>query len=209
MEHEPNPDNPFTDLRLVSGALCLDLNNTVDHRAGEQSNDRLTSAGALVWWGNRAGIIGPDRVRELLEALQANEEKEEVHRRAIALREAIFRVFTAVAGRQEPRPEDLDVVNRELARGLSHRRVVRDGNSFRFAWDEPGRAEEVLWPVALSAAELLAGPNLARVGRCAGTDCDWLFVDASRNRSRRWCDMKECGNRAKLRRYYRRQRKGE
>lgn len=66
----------------------------------------------------------------------------------------------------------------------------------------------MLWPVARSAADLLVSPDLARVRKCAGPTCDWPFVDMSRNRSRRWCDMRECGNRAKARRYSVRHRSG-
>lgn len=65
----------------------------------------------------------------------------------------------------------------------------------------------MLWPVARSAAELLTSPDAQRVRECALRSCSWLFVDRSRNRRRRWCDMKTCGNRAKARRHYRRKQK--
>jgi predicted RNA-binding Zn ribbon-like protein len=65
-----------------------------------------------------------------------------------------------------------------------------------------------LRPIARSAAELLTSETLSRVRECGGATCTWLFLDASRNRSRRWCSMESCGNRAKARRHYRRRREG-
>src|ERR671930_579256 len=79
------------------------------------------------------------------------------------------------------------------------RRPRRIANGF--AWV----ADDVLAPVVWSAAELLTSGPLERVRECPGDDtCGWLFLDTSRNGSRRWCDMRTCGNRAKARRYYRR-----
>src|SRR5690606_34555848 len=75
-----------------------------------------------------------------------------------------------------------------------------------FGWPESNALDQVLWPVAVSAAELLTSADRERVKECAADTCNWLFLDMSRNRSRRWCDMKECGNRAKARRFYKRQR---
>jgi predicted RNA-binding Zn ribbon-like protein len=65
----------------------------------------------------------------------------------------------------------------------------------------------MLWPVARSAAELLSSESVDRVRECASSTCTWLFIDDSRNRRRRWCDMASCGNRAKARRYYERHRR--
>jgi predicted RNA-binding Zn ribbon-like protein len=98
------------------------------------------------------------------------------------------------------------VLNRALADALPHRRVVQSGRGFSFGWDGSDDLRRMLWPVALSAAELLAGDHPSPVKRCEMWEaggCGWLFVDESRNGSRRWCSMKDCGNRAKARRHYR------
>ena len=68
---------------------------------------------------------------------------------------------------------------------------------------EERKLDQMLWPIIRSAAELLTSDKLDRVCECPGENCGWLFIDMSRNRSRRWCDMKDCGNRAKARRHYR------
>jgi predicted RNA-binding Zn ribbon-like protein len=69
--------------------------------------------------------------------------------------------------------------------------------------------DRMLWPVARSAADTLTSGDLKRVRRCARQGCDWLFVDTSKNRSRRWCSMSMCGSRVKAGRYYRRVKKGK
>ncbi|MBN1859137.1 CGNR zinc finger domain-containing protein [Candidatus Bipolaricaulota bacterium] len=79
----------------------------------------------------------------------------------------------------------------------------------RFQWGWSDAEDQLEWPVwilARSAADLLTSDERDRVRRCAGPDCGWLFVDISRNHSRRWCDMADCGNRAKARRSYARKR---
>src|ERR687888_470126 len=85
-------------------------------------------------------------------------------------------------------------------------REAADGHDAALAWswaDAAVRLDAPLWPLVRLAAELLVGPELERVRECAAGDCRWLFLDTSKNRSRRWCDMKSCGNRAKVRRFYR------
>src|SRR6266849_4425044 len=97
------------------------------------------------------------------------------------------------------------------AEALPHRRVVQSGRGFSLGWDGSDDLRRMLWPVALSAAELLAGDHAAPVKLCGmweASGCSWLFVDESRNGSRRWCSMKDCGNRAKARRHYQRVKKG-
>jgi predicted RNA-binding Zn ribbon-like protein len=87
---------------------------------------------------------------------------------------------------------------------MKHRQLSHSGQEYRWEW-KCSRGEMigwVLWPIALSAADLLASEKLGSVRRCAGDNCAWLFLDESRNHSRRWCDMKICGNRQKARRHY-------
>jgi predicted RNA-binding Zn ribbon-like protein len=86
-------------------------------------------------------------------------------------------------------------------------RVIRNESGFTWGWDKQSDAlDRMLWPVARSAADLLTSDHLNRVHQCGGKDCTWLFVDTSRNHSRQWCDMGDCGNRAKARRFYQRTR---
>lgn len=87
---------------------------------------------------------------------------------------------------------------------MPHLGLVASPAGYRWAWHDADSLESVLWPIIGSAADLLTSPELEKVKLCAADDCGWLFIDGSRNRSRRWCDMSDCGNRAKARRYRRR-----
>jgi predicted RNA-binding Zn ribbon-like protein len=83
--------------------------------------------------------------------------------------------------------------------------LVREGDAYRWSWaGDCSCLERPVWQIAHSAADLLASGQLDRVRRCGSDTCEWLFLDGSRNRSRRWCDMSTCGNREKARKHYRR-----
>ena len=104
------------------------------------------------------------------------------------------------------RRPDLAALNAALSKVLANACLVPAEDGFAWAWGgEDAALRRVLWPIVRSAAELLTSDKLDRVGQCAGDSCGWLFLDTSRNRSRRWCEMEHCGNRAKARRHYRRQ----
>jgi len=126
-----------------------------------------------------------------------------VLRRARDLREAVFRIFA----RPGTEGGDLDLLADEAARAAAERRLAATADGYAYTWPESDRLEQPLWPVALAAAELLtSAEERSRVKECAADNCNWLFLDMSRNRSRRWCDMKVCGNRAKARRFSARHR---
>jgi len=130
-----------------------------------------------------------------------------IHRRALALREAVYRVFSAVAAGRRADPRDIDLVNKTVDEAQRHLRLAASKSGFAWEWyGIEGALEFPLWRVVRSAAELLVSSELERVRECSGDRCDWLFLDASKNRSRRWCDMANCGNRAKARRNYERRR---
>jgi predicted RNA-binding Zn ribbon-like protein len=125
----------------------------------------------------------------------------------VALREAIFRVFLAFSLDLEPPAEDLGVLNAALGRALVHRRLVRGKGCCALGWEEaPAALDAMLWPVAGSAAELLVSDRDLGLVRVCGLhdnqECSWLFLDETRSHTRRWCTMKDCGNRAKARRHY-------
>jgi predicted RNA-binding Zn ribbon-like protein len=198
---------PIGELELIGGEICLDFANSLGGTR-EAPSERLHGYGDLVRWAAHAGAIGEKEVEPLLAAADGRpSEAEAVFARALRLREAIFRIFSAVADDGSAAPADLERLNDELALALPHLRIVSHERAFDYRFDVAGNdLERPLWPIARSASELLATGDLARVKRCTSADCDWLFVDLSKNRSRRWCDMRDCGNRAKARRYYRRQR---
>ncbi len=193
---------------LEGGALCLDFANSWGDRRRPES-DRLDGYPALLDFAVETRLLDRPSAERL--ARLARREPTAAARTfdaARKLRDALYRVFSAQArGRRVP-AADLDAVNAALQEALPNLRVSRrDGG---YAWDWRRDGEEPLaaplHPIARSAAELLTSDDLARVRECDGSTCTWLFLDSSRNRSRRWCSMESCGNRAKARRHYHRQR---
>jgi predicted RNA-binding Zn ribbon-like protein len=199
---------------LESGRLALDFANTVSMHASAHPVEKLRTYADLVDWAARAGVVDEAGARRLLRrAGQSPAEAEAVRAKAVALREAIYHVLSAEAGGQRPAPADLATLNAGLAESLARARLAAvEPGGYRLGWlDEAGEAlDQMLWPVAHAAAEVLTTPAvLQRVGRCADVDgCGWLFIDTSKNHSRRWCDMNDCGNRAKARRHYARAKSG-
>jgi predicted RNA-binding Zn ribbon-like protein len=205
-------ENPFAGKELVGGRICLDFANTLGQHEPEPLSEWLASYDDLVWWALRADILPEAEAPALFERARAHpDEAAEVFRRAVVLREAVFRIFSAAAAKRDPDPADLEALNRELAVAMPHARVAPvapGGCSCDWAWEETGALDRVLWPVARSAAEALTSEDVGRIGECAGEECQWLYVDTSRNHSRRWCVMSDCGNRAKAKRHYHRQKAG-
>lgn len=195
-------------LKLFGGELCLAFTDTTEWRGTDNEEEYLTSYARLVAWGRNKGVLTIEQMEHLLRKAERHpEEAKAALEDAIDLREAIYRIFSAIANGQSPEPTDLATFNSALSEALVWLRVVPTGTGFSWDWaDTDSRLDWLLWPVVRSAAELLSSQRLDRVKQCAG-GCTWLFLDTSRNRSRRWCTMRVCGNRAKARRFYRRRQK--
>ena len=205
-----NDPNPLAELSLIGGRLCLDFLNTVDTHA-PPLDEKLGAYADLVWWALRVGVLTEPEAAPLLAAADADSARAaEVLAGALAFRAGLYRLLRAARAGEPVDGADLAVVNGALARALGHHRIVAEGEGFAWGWEDAAELERVLWPVARDAADLLVSGDLRRVGKCCGENCDWLYLDTSRNRSRRWCDMQSCGNRAKARRHYpRAKREGE
>ncbi len=185
------------------GHLALDLANTVDRVVGAPGVDRLTSYGDLLRWSVDAGSLSSSTAKRLERtAASRPSEAAAVLERARLLREAAFRTLESLAVGTTPRPADLEAINAEVAAALSHARVEPAESGYAWGWERAASAlESPLWPLARAIAELLTGPDRVHVKQCAATSCLWLFLDRTRNHARRWCDMKVCGNRAKVRKH--------
>jgi predicted RNA-binding Zn ribbon-like protein len=142
------------------------------------------------------------------QAADRPEEATAVLLRAIALRDSIYEIFAAIAHRQSPHATDLITLNAALSETLARSQIAPTDTGFIWQWAGDGDAlDRPLWSIARSAADLLTSDDLQRVGQCADDrGCGWLFLDASRNHTRRWCDIRDCGNRAKAHRHYERKR---
>lgn len=190
--------------------LCLDFANTLNNRISSTPRELLNSYDDLVHWSREAGILSENDAQRLrAKARQRPEEAERVLRQTIELREAMYRIFSAHVSDTEADERDLATLNTTLTQAMARASVHSNGLQ-GFVWDWDGSHEHValdrmLWSIARSMAELLTSEALESVRMCAADDCGWLFLDTSKNHSRRWCDMKSCGNRAKARKYYKKQ----
>jgi len=195
-------------LGLLGGRLSLDFANTADWHASDHSVESLTSYSDLVAWSQHVGILTDHRAQRLLkEAARRPVDATAVLERAIALREVIYRIFSAISHGHPPQAADLATFNAELSGALAQSQIVSTAEGFTWDWAGAEDAlDGMLWPLVHDAAGLLTSEELDRVGQCADDRCGWLFLDTSRNRSRRWCSMEDCGNRAKARRHYERKR---
>ena len=193
---------------LGAGVLCLDFANTANLHASDHPEDVLSDFSDLIEWGTAAEILSSTQAEQLrLTAASQPESAAAAFENAIQTREAIFRIFSEFSTEGNVNPDDMVVLNKALSRSLPHLRLIESAPGFAWDWAEtPDNLDRVLWAVVRSAGDLLTSDELDRVRQCANDrSCDYLFVDRSRNRSRRWCSMESCGNRAKARRHYQRQ----
>lgn len=189
----------------LTGRLSLDFANTVEWRTGDHPEELLNSYADLARWSRHTGLLTERAARHLLrEAARRPEEAQTILDEAKDLRETIFRTCSAVATGHQPAKSDIDRLNARLSEALSHLQVARVTGGFTYEWaNTEDRLDSMLWAVARATGELLVDAEaLAQLRECAGAGCGWLFVDTSRNKSRRWCMMGICGNRAKARRHY-------
>lgn len=196
-------------LDLVGGVVCLDFANTVHNYGATPLRDELVAFEDLVTWSVRAGVTTPERAKEIRRLARRHPRKAaRVLSRAKQVRAAIFAVFSASATGRAADPQHLETLNRDWAEAAaSASRIECCEGEYERKWGQ-GKVtlEEMLGPVLHSALELLMSPDVDRLGLCSADGCTWLFLDRSRNRSRRWCEMETCGNRDKARRHYHRHR---
>jgi predicted RNA-binding Zn ribbon-like protein len=192
---------------LVAGRLCLDFLNTVDPRHGDQRTDYLVDFDAILTWCDRADVALPRSVSWLRRrAADRPAEARAAHDRAIDMRESLYEVVSATATDHAVRRRSLEAVNQALGEAIGRRVLVPDERGgVREGWRPADALDQVLWPIAIDAWDLLTEPELDRVRECpGGGDCGWMFLDTSRSGTRRWCDMRTCGNRSKVRAHYER-----
>ena len=196
-----------TPFDFTGNALCLDFANTL-HDRSSTPHELLNSYIDLVQWGQEASILSESEAEQLrTEAAQLPEEAEHVLQQAIELREAIYHIFYTQLYYSTPEEHDLALLNSWLPRAIVKASNTSTGKGFIWDWEyENSTLYRILWYIARSTAELLTGEELASVKMCAADNCNWLFLDTSKNHTRRWCDMKSCGNRAKVKRHYKKGR---
>lgn len=197
-------------LSLLGGRLCLDFVNTLDWRGTDHPVEFLHTYHDLVVWSRYVGTISNQEAERLLQKAKPDAlPGDRVVKMAIELREAIYRIFSAIAEDLPVEEQDLMIFDGYLRTAMQSSRIVKQDQHFVWITNgDPEQLDGILNPVVRSAADLLVSPEHKKVKKCSDPLCGWLFVDMSRNLSRRWCDMRDCGNRAKAGRFYRKKKKG-
>jgi len=193
-------------LPLIGGRLCLDFVNTSSGRGTPTHQDHLGAYNDLLAWSHHAGAMEAKTALALAGLAGRNPvAARHVLARSVKLRGALFAILTALARGLPPPAAALASLNESLARSHQAARLEPKDGGFSWAWPmRPPRLDLPLWMIARSAAEMLTDGPLDRLKTCAGEACGWVFLDATRNGRRRWCEMEVCGSRAKMRRFRRR-----
>jgi predicted RNA-binding Zn ribbon-like protein len=187
-----------------SAFVCLDFANTVGDYQDDERGDKLGSYAALVAWAQEEELLSEEEGRRLLgEASKRAAEAKAVLKDAKRLRRTIFNIFSATAQGRAPSGEDMAILNTEFVRIMPYQKISQEDGGFVLDWqDQPEELGRPLWTVVRCTSNLLTSNELGRVSECNSGTCTWLFIDQSKNASRKWCDMGTCGNRAKSRRHY-------
>ena len=186
-------------LSLVAGNLALDFTNTESGRSGGEHLDHLQTADDLVAWAAHAKIIGE---RDAALARRIIRDHPKLSRHLIArgrfLRETIYQINSNVVAGKPPAKKLLQSLTACHAEMLATAMLTSHGDNYGWAWHPKTElSAAILGPITLSALNLLLDADPTRVKQCRGNHCGWLFYDSTKNKSRQWCDMSVCGNRAK------------
>ena len=189
--------------RCPGGALCLDFCNTGQPMMESSQREWLPDFAELIGWLATAGAISGKQAAALRAAGERSPEAaRKLWARAIRFRQALARVLLAKAEDRAAAEEDLRALEAEYARTASFARLAPTADGFAWALDADGRElEAALRPLAESAVSLMTSERIARLRRCGNSTCYWLFIDETKNCSRRWCEMASCGNLMKVRRH--------
>jgi predicted RNA-binding Zn ribbon-like protein len=196
-------------LPLVGSELALDFTNTSSGRGHHTHLEHLRTAENVVAWARHAKVLAPADGEWMLSALSADEGLAmRFLKRALALREIIYALAVEVSARRRAPPDSVEALAHIHAACIAKARLTPHGAGFVWSWaPQEAPIEAVLGPIALSALTLLTQADLSRIKQCQGDHCGWLFLDTTKNKSRRWCEMEVCGNRAKQKRHLSKLRK--
>lgn len=181
--------------QFVGGNIALDFVNTVGNRLGV-SRDYFTSPPEFMRWARLGGLLG-DWDKITLKGSDWN--------RLLEIREEMYRIFKKLADNKPLRPPDIERLNMRMAEVASKQQVRMEKGRFALIWNtRRNDPDRIIGPILQSAVDLLTSGSFRRIRECADENCGWLFLDRSQTGKRKWCSMNDCGNRDKVRRYYRR-----
>jgi predicted RNA-binding Zn ribbon-like protein len=187
--------------KLFAGHPALELVNTLDLRFSANPQELLPTYADLLRFAAQLRLITAEQARKLGRTVRAHD-GQRVLASAVELREALAAVLYAWVDGHKPADGQVEILERQFHAAALHRRL--GSGDERLVWSWAGleqHAELPLWMLAQSASDLLVSEDARLVKGCGDPTCRWLFLDLSKNHTRRWCDMKTCGNRMKARRH--------
>jgi predicted RNA-binding Zn ribbon-like protein len=190
--------------RIVGGNLALDLLNTQNGPAGlAPEDDVLHDYADVLAWGAHVGMLTDAEADRLRGRARADPDgARAAFERILETRAYLYDLFSAIANGDPPAAGDIGRLQRDEADALAHGSLVDAGDTYDWSWADHSASHELarpLWPIIHAALTLLTQGPLDRVKGCAA--CRFHFLDESKNRSRRWCSMDDCGAADKMRRY--------
>ena len=194
---------------LSGGHPALDLVNTLDHRFGDEGRvELLAGYGALLGFALQTGLLDPGQVRLLTKSVKPQAAARAL-RSVRELREALAAAFYGNLESRPPPAADIRTLERHFLASERHRELrwqeaaARNGQpAMAWQWGRFAKEAELpVWILAERAGQLMLSDAMERVRDCGADTCRWLFLDTSKNHTRRWCNMKVCGNRMKARRF--------
>ena len=197
---------PMKKFEFIGGALCLDFLNTLHDAGAEDPEEELSSDADLAAWAAQAGILSASEAGRLQAGAVLNphpgKKRASLWDDARRLREALRQIFQRAARDGTVAPRDVSTLNRLLEHFPAAGRIDRSNGDWTMNWEsQAGGTEKIFYAIVKSAAELVASGRWRAVRECASDTCTWMFLDTSKNHSRRWCEMARCGNRDKVQRF--------
>jgi predicted RNA-binding Zn ribbon-like protein len=200
------PDKSIRTITFDGGCVCFDFVNTVDQRLGPPVREYLRGYDDVLVLSERLEIL-PKATLAALGAYAARhpEKAEQARLDIIRVRENLYALFAAIGAGKPVEPAELTAFNNDLGMVFSHLRFENGGGKLQLAWEMA--PDDLYLPLRLalrSAYDILINYPPSRIKACPA--CSWLFLDASKNNTRRWCDMQACGSNDKAKRYYHRKK---
>jgi predicted RNA-binding Zn ribbon-like protein len=188
--------------KLHAGHPALELVNTLDFRFSAETVDLIPTYKGLLRFATQLELLTAEQARKLGRSVE-EKQAQRVLASTVELREALAAVFYGrMEGGKAPAAQ-MQVLEQQFHAAAVHRRLLAGHAHLEWSWSGVERQAEIpLWMLAQAASDLLVSSDAELVKDCGDPTCRWLFLDVSKNHTRRWCDMKTCGNRMKARRHH-------
>jgi predicted RNA-binding Zn ribbon-like protein len=188
--------------KLHAGNPALELVNTLDFRFSAQVVDLIPTYKDLLRFATQLELLTAEQARKLGRSVD-DKEAQRVLASTVELREALAAVFYGRMEGGKPPAAQMHILEQQFYAAAVHRRLLAGHEHLEWSWSGVERQAEIpLWMLAQAASDLLVSSDAELVKDCGDPTCRWLFLDVSKNHTRRWCDMKTCGNRMKARRHH-------